>query len=278
MKSAPMIEPEIVATPPIRTIAMNCTDRSRLNEPGSKKSGDRVEQRTGAARVERRERERQHLVPGEADADDPGRDVTVADRRERPPDRDRARFRASSAKITSRTNISRYRFCSRVRRAVLVEPVRRTSPVIAASRPTPGRRSAVHSLKMCSPRKTSPSVTIARYRPRRRVASGATIARRGPRRARRRAATRAGSDPVADDPPVRVAGYRRRRVRADPEEERVAERHLAGVPGDEVEPDGPDRGDEADGQQLEQVVLEEERSGQRQHHERRRRTPAWPGC
>ena len=39
MNSAPMIEPEIVPTPPIRTIAMNCTDSSRLNEPGSKSAG-----------------------------------------------------------------------------------------------------------------------------------------------------------------------------------------------------------------------------------------------
>ena len=37
MKNAPMIEPEIVPTPPISTIAMYCTDSSRLNEPGSKK-------------------------------------------------------------------------------------------------------------------------------------------------------------------------------------------------------------------------------------------------
>src|ERR687897_3839085 len=36
MNSAPMMEPEIVATPPISTMAMNCTDSSRLNEPGSK--------------------------------------------------------------------------------------------------------------------------------------------------------------------------------------------------------------------------------------------------
>ena len=37
MKNAPMIEPEIVPAPPISTIAMYCTDSSRLNEPGSKK-------------------------------------------------------------------------------------------------------------------------------------------------------------------------------------------------------------------------------------------------
>jgi hypothetical protein len=36
MNSAPAMDPEIVATPPIRTIAMNCTDNRRLNEPGSK--------------------------------------------------------------------------------------------------------------------------------------------------------------------------------------------------------------------------------------------------
>ena len=33
MNSAPMIEPEIVATPPMRTIAMYCTDISRLKLP-----------------------------------------------------------------------------------------------------------------------------------------------------------------------------------------------------------------------------------------------------
>ena len=33
MNNAPMIDPEIVATPPIRIIAMNCTDISRLKLP-----------------------------------------------------------------------------------------------------------------------------------------------------------------------------------------------------------------------------------------------------
>ena len=36
IRNAPRIEPEMVPTPPISTIAMNCTDSSRLNEPGSK--------------------------------------------------------------------------------------------------------------------------------------------------------------------------------------------------------------------------------------------------
>ena len=32
MKNAPMIAPEIVPAPPMSTIAMNCTDSSRLND------------------------------------------------------------------------------------------------------------------------------------------------------------------------------------------------------------------------------------------------------
>ena len=46
---------------------------------------------------------------------------------------------------------------------------------------------------------------------------------------------------------VRVAAEHRRRVGADAEEERVAEGHLPGVPGDQAEPDGADRGDAAGG-------------------------------
>ena len=49
---------------------------------------------------------------------------------------------------------------------------------------------------------------------------------------------------------VRVTADDRRRVGADGEEERVAERDLAGVAGDEAEPDRADRGDAGGREQL----------------------------
>src|SRR6266545_3994258 len=55
-------------------------ERARVEE-----AADRVEQRTGAAGVEGRDGERDRLVPGQVHPDHAGRDVPVADRRERAP-------------------------------------------------------------------------------------------------------------------------------------------------------------------------------------------------
>ena len=64
MNSAPMIVPLTVPAPPISTMAMNCTDSSRLKLLGLEEPDDRVDQRAGAAGVERGDRERQRLGAG----------------------------------------------------------------------------------------------------------------------------------------------------------------------------------------------------------------------
>ena len=93
------------------------------------------------------------------------------------PMRDRARLRASSAKITSSTSISRYSFWSRVSDGPLTSSRVPKSAATGAGRPMPGGPAiSVHSRNTYWPMKTRPSVTIARYSPRSRTASGATSA------------------------------------------------------------------------------------------------------
>ncbi len=65
---------------------------------------------------------------------------------------------------------------------------------------------------------------------------------------------------------VGVTGHHGGGVGADAQEERVPQADLPGVPGDQVEPDGPDRQHRPGGQQPQQVVLEHE--GQQQGHHR----------
>ena len=92
------------------------------------------------------------------------------------PMRDRARLRAEQREDHQQHQHQQVQLLvAGERRAVDVEPGSRTARATGAGRPTPAPPViSVHSRKMCSPMKTRPSVTIARYSPRSRAASGAT--------------------------------------------------------------------------------------------------------
>jgi hypothetical protein len=72
---------------------------------------------------------------------------------------------------------------------------------------------------------------------------------------------------VAEHWAVGVPAQHRPRVGADAYEECVAERDLARVPGDQVEPDCADRGDHAEREDLQQVVGDQEGHQERQHQD-----------
>ncbi len=244
MNSAPMIEPEIVATPPMRIIAMNCTDISRLKLPAVNVCGIDVEQRAGDSGVERGDRERDHLVPGQVHADHRRRRCPGRGSRRRPGrcatarGCGRAGRRSPAAPASAGTAAGRGSVTGRRHRYGC-----RTGSATGAGRPMSGGPAiAVHSRNTYCPMKTSPSVTIARYSPRRRMASGAT---RAPATRRQRPGgqqpDRHLGDAEAEDPAVRVAGQHSRGVRADRDEESVAQRNLTRVAGDDVQPDRADR-------------------------------------
>src|SRR6266508_4996252 len=240
-------------------------ERARVEE-----AADGVEQRTGAAGVEGRDGERDRLVPGQVHPDHAGRDVPVADRRERAP-----YLRARQVARREREHQQEHEH-EQVQLLVLGEHARDVEAVPEQGRHGGGAAHPRPAGELGPGLEDVPADEDQPERDDRQVQPAQPGRQRRDEHARepRHEAGRGQPDQDVVDAeaqraPVRVTGDGGRRVGTDRDEERMPERDLSGVPGDQVEPDGADGGDAGQREQLQDVVREQERHGEPEHHQRR---------
>src|SRR6266508_4218186 len=241
-------------------------ERARVEE-----AADRVEQRTGAAGVEGRDRERDRLVPGQVHPDHAGRDVPVADRGERA-----SHLGARQVARREREHQQEY---EHEQEQLLVPGEHGVGDVEAVPEQRRHRGGTPHpgSTGELGPGlEDVPADEDQPERDDRQVQPAQPGRQRRDEHAcepRHEACGRQPDQDVVDAEaqraPVRVTGDGGRRVGTDRDEERMPERDLSGVPGDQVEPDGADGGDAGQREQLQDVVREQERHGEPEHHQRR---------